>query len=186
MSNPYMELQTLSDEQLKGLYDMNKDFQNKIWEEVYQSNMFWQEQEYKDIFGLENMKTTKVVEIHDHYSSFYLTLKDPENLVCVVSPDYLCQAAQPYWAECDKLEQEWSALTPDEQESEQGEQLYNQLEQASKNLLREIENQLHQYENVEDDQIAELLHEIAVGNHPMSNWKTDGKAVYEEIVKIYR
>lgn len=182
----YRKLSELTSEELDTLYQHNQDFQSKVWESVYEQNMFWQEQEYKNLFGLEDMRTTKVVAIHDHYSSFYLTLKDPINLVCVVSPDYLCEKGQPYWAECDKLEKQWSEMTTDEQESEIGEQLYNQLEQASENLLKAIEDQLHEYERVGEDQIIEELAQIGVGEHYMSNWKTDGKAVYEEIVKIYR
>lgn len=179
----YKKLKTLSQSELKELCEKNHEFGNQVFEAVYEENMFLQGEEYKGIFGGSGNST---FSYNDHYTSFYLRLKDPEHFICTVCPDYLCPEAQPYWTECDKLEQKWSEMTYDEQQSEEGEKVFAALEENSEKLLQAIEDQLHEYERVGEDQVKDYLERITEGSVSMSEWKTDGKAVYEEIVKIYR
>lgn len=174
------KLHELSLDELKALYEKNSDFQNQIWESIYQGNMYCQSDEYDQIFGKGNL----TIEYHDHYTSFYLTIKDHENFINEINdPELLTTEGRELYKKAKTLSDKWSNLDYDEQD--ENDDLYNELEQANNSLLEEITAQLRAYENIDKSQIDEELQVIADNMSGMSNWTTNGEKVYQQITKCY-
>lgn len=175
------QLKELTVEELKALYKSNEQFSNKVYEQVYEGNMYFQSEEYEAIFG----KNNRTVEYHDHYTSFYLTVKDHEQFIHTLEGrDIMTVAAQELYDKAEQLVAEWEEMTWDEQQ--ENDELWEKIEQTDNELVQELTDRLRDYERVEDQQIEDELTAIHEGITYMSEWETDGEKVYEHITKVYR
>lgn len=173
-STKWQKLSALSAEELAALYRQSKDFQSKVREIAHERNLLQQEREYKNIFKVGEPETEQVVEIHNHYSFFFLATKDLRKLVRTIRPEALGEEAKAQWEICDRLERQWKNTKSDD--------LGERLERASERLLKTIEQHLLFYQIARQTQIADLLAEIASGKHYASSWETNGKIICEKSI----
>lgn len=177
------KLQELSIEELQGLLKKNGKLAGAIYEAVYEDQMFWQGEEMTEIFGKEN----RTYEICDHYSSFYFSLKDSENFTqSIIGTDYLNSDNLELYNVAKSYADKWGAMTYDEQQ-EVSDEWYSEFEKAVEALCRGIEDQLHEFETVSDEAVADYLDRIASGEVAFADWEVDENGVcYEHITKIYK
>lgn len=175
------KLQELTLEELKQLYEKNKQFAAAVAEDIYDNNLRWQEEEYDFIFGQNN----DTIEYHSHYNSFYLTIKDHERFIdSLGDTDYLSSDAQALYEKAKQLTERWQNMTTDEQDEHPG--VYEELEKANTELLEAIEDDLHTYESVADEQVESELQQITEGENSMGEWGVnDNGIVFEHIEKVY-
>lgn len=183
-NSTYKKLKDCSLEELKALYEKNRDFASVVYDKALEMNLLQQGDLWEDYLGKDN----KGISYHDHYSSFYLRVSDPETFVKSLPEHYedSTEKIKTLYKKCLKFLAMWEEMDYEDQQSDKGEAVYALLEENSELLLAEIEHELHTFEDVSDCDIETTLGEIVEGWHSMSEWKTDGKAVYEEIVKIYQ
>lgn len=174
-------LHELTREELKTLYEKNHDFQSQIWESVYADNMYWQSEEYKQLFGEDN----RAIEYHDHYTSFYLTIRNHDIFIENINdPDLLIESNRKLYDKAKELAEKWNNMDYDEQD-ENGE-VYDELEKVQNELIDGITEQLRAYEDISDDQIDQKLEDISENINGMGEWETDGERIYQTIVKTYK
>ena len=86
----------------------------------------------------------KIYDVKDHYSSFYLILKNPEMLIESIDKDYLPDFLIELYEETKKIYNNYK----DEKYEEKRNKLYDNFESKSKLLLDKIENILKDYETI--------------------------------------
>ena len=117
--------------------------------DLYECNMFAQEEEAREMFGADSHR---YIDIRNHYSSFYLVLKDWRRFMDNLDSDYLSPEAIELYNKTKKYIEKLDSLNEDDTKYET---LYNIIELECIDLLKECEKQLHQYEDypTEDDAI---------------------------------
>lgn len=177
------KLQELSIEELKKLYENNKEFAAAVYDAAYESAMYWQGEEF------ENMGA-RVFDYHDYYASFYLTTptsygaRYPEKVAGKLDADYMtAENAELYAKLCEKIEK-WENMTADEQDEH--EELEDEAADICDKLAEGITEQLRAYENITEDAITDELEAIREGMSGAAEWETDGAAVYQHITKTYK
>lgn len=179
------QLKTLSLGELKTLYANNSDFQNAVYEDAYDDKMFWQNEWSNEMLGSDN----RGYSCYDHYTSFYYRLTDAERFVADLPEsckDYLPQDKVELYDRAKKLLDKWQDMTYDEQDANEG--FFTDLEQTATELLDAIEETLHQFENITDEDIEQTLQKIADDCSYMSDWELqdDSTNIIEYIAKIYK
>lgn len=179
------KLYELKKNELKNLYQNNEEFASEVFEYAYGDAMTAQGDEF-DLLGAQ------AFEWHDHYSSFYLTTpkvyggKAPEKIAGALDADYMTpENAELYKIVCDKID-EWENMTYDEQQTEQGEKVYDDASDACDKLADGLTEQLRAYEEITDEQLDAVLDAIIDRACYMDEWETDGAKVFEHITKIYQ
>ena len=137
-------LKNLSKQELYDLCEKNDNFMNQYYERVYEDNMYWQEEEGKNMLGIEYYK---YIDIRDNYSSFYLVLKDWHKFIDNLDSDYLCQEGIELY---NYIITKRDTLYNMEQYSDNYDNLEEHLENKCKELLKICEKQLHEYEKYPD------------------------------------
>lgn len=178
-------LHDLSDQELKKLYESNKELRSQAWEDAYNDAMFMQGEEFKEL-GAD------AFDYHDHYSSFYLTtpfkqgVKEPEAVANELERDYMTEENQVLYDELNRLTNEWESMDYDEQYSDKGDELYQAMTDACDKLADGITEQLREYENVSDEEVYDLFRQSAYDGY-MSDWEVNEKGeVIETIYKTYK
>ena len=175
------KLKECSSEELQNLYDNNKGFSQAVYERIYEEAMEWQAEEFRLIGA-------RVFGYHDHYSSFYLTT--PENggvkvgytVAHKLDAGYLSPDAIKLYDELNELYDEWEET----EDADSCNLLENKMDDICDKLAEKITEQLRTYEDITNEDIWEELEQIADGEHYMSEWETDGTAVYQHITKEYK
>lgn len=168
MNNQFYEdnhkyyLKDLTDEELEKVWKANERLQKSVYDIVYEDNMFAQQREG------ETLIPTKYVEICNNYSSFYLRLRSDD-----------CQNGYKFFNNIDFKEYEWRGmLSLKEIEDiknlmQKYEKAYNEdtdnydicseyedkLTDKAKELIERVEDDLHCYENVEEDECLNYFFE---------------------------
>lgn len=177
------KLNELTLDELKELIKNNRELEEKVYEEAYENNMFWQGEWSKEMLGKD-----KGIRYHDHYMSFYYTIDDVEtflNNIPDTCRDYLDEEGQKIYDEVMKLFDEWQNMTYDEQD--ENEELYEKIENGATELLYNIETALHQFETISDDDVEGILMCIADDMNYMGEWEVDNnRVVYQYITKTYK
>lgn len=175
------KLHELSLGEIKAIYEKNNDFQNEVLESIYQGNMYWQSDEYNQLFG----KNNRTIECHDHYTSFYLTVRDHDNFANELNdPDLLTEENRKLYDKAKEIADRWANMDYDEQD--ENSELYEELEKIQNELIEGITDQLRTYEDIDKDQIEQELQAIADNMSGMGDWETDGEKVYQTVVKVYK
>lgn len=181
----YKKLSELSKSELQKILKENREFESAVYESAYEDAMRGQEIEFEEMGA-------RVFDYSDHYSSFYLStplvygVKAPEKVAGKLDADYMTdENSELYKKLCDKMNQ-WENMTTDEQETEEGEAVYNEACELCDELADGITKQLRAYEDITDEQVAQVIEDIADGNSYMSDWTTNGAQVFEHITKIYK
>lgn len=139
----------LETEERNKLIKNNKKLIEILQNDLYECNMFMQEEEGREMFGTDSHR---YIDIRNHYSSFYLVLKDWRGFMDNLDSDYLSPEAITLYNKIKKYIERLNSL--DENDTKY-ETLYNIIELECIDLLKHCEKQLHQYEDypAEDDAI---------------------------------
>lgn len=179
----YKKLSELSKSELQKILKENRDFESAVYESAYEDAMRGQEIEFEEMGA-------QVFEYSDHYSSFYLSTprvcggKAPEKVAGALDADYMTpENSELYKKLCDKMNQ-WENMTIDEQDKNGN--IYDEACELCDELADGITKQLRAYEDITDEQVAQVIEDIADGNSYMSDWTTNGAQVFEHITKIYK
>lgn len=136
-------------ELLKEIFEHNEELGNNLWNLTWDRNME-QQLEFGNLCLGEN--SHKYIDIRDHYSSFYLTLKNAEEFVNNIDKAYLTTEEDTLYNECIELLEKRN-------NEEYGNDYYwefdIELDNKAEELLKLIEKDLHAYENVETEDVFE-------------------------------
>lgn len=131
-------------EEIKKILENNSDFYNLVYNDLYTQDLEWQGEEADLMFGKDHYK---YIEIHDNYSSFFLTLKNWSAFLDNLDRDYLNIKNADLYNEIMKLKKEYENIACDTiEEEDRFNELEDILEGKSKELLEACEDQLHEYE----------------------------------------
>lgn len=129
-------------EDVRSAMDLSEKFRYMVWDYINNDMAELQRLDYEEI-------SPAGIKYHDHYYSFFYTLENAESFInSLVDCEnwYFSEKAKPV----KELINRWSDA---EYDSEEYNQLEDQINQESENIMKELENYLKQYEN--PDQITE-------------------------------
>ena len=139
----------LETERRNELIIKNEKLLNILCEDII--NMLGRQQEEAECC-IMNKDALNSIEYHDHYNSFFYTLKDWEKFYDNIDYLYLSDDAS---ARYDKIKGNVKKMEKLDYYSDDYDELYEENEQLAKEILKEIEDYLHTYEEYpsEDDAI---------------------------------
>ena len=123
-----------------GIIKLNTKLMQMLQTELYQHNMFLQEEEGREMFGADSYR---YIDIRDHYTSFYLVLKDWRKFIDNLDKNYLSPKATTLYNEIIK---DIKKLDEIDEDSEKYNMCCDWIELDCKKLLKCCEEQLHIYE----------------------------------------
>ena len=137
-------LTDINTEKRNELIKKNQKLENKLLEDLYEYNMFNQEEEGRELLGKDQYK---YIDIKDHYSSFFYTLKDWSKFIINIDADYLTTEARAIYEKvCNKID----TLDSMDPYCENYDLLNQWLFNNTEIVLKDIENYLHTYEEYPD------------------------------------
>lgn len=142
-------INNLPEEKRNYLIKLNSKLMNQLQDDLYDVQMDQQ----LDAFNCAlDKEAQKAIEYHDHYSSFYYTIKDWRKFINGVDKDYLSPEGLDVYNSIIKKMNELDAIYP---YSDRYYDLDAELEEESKKVLKDVEDLLHSYEDYpsEDDAI---------------------------------
>lgn len=176
-------LKDLSRDELKALYNNNNGFSNVVYDAALEQQAFTSNMIFQAVFG----ERPEGFRIHDHYASYFFALSDVEELCRTLDEREHGVLSEPLEQEIDELLAErdaWEALDPDEVDDGVLNKAYGELEARGKEVLAEIEGELH---DIEDDvNVDDILEEIRNGEGGWSDWQTDDKVVVYQTTTTLR
>ena len=126
-------------EELIKAFEGNRKFCNEIYERVYEDYMDMQEMEARDA-------DIKGLDIHDHYNTFYLTIRDRDQfLESAIDND--CLVTNKNRALHKELREALNRFYSMEYSNKQYDNLDRWLDIKAEELMEEWENILHSYED---------------------------------------
>lgn len=145
----------LTDEELKKVWDVNEKLQNQCYESIYKDNMDAQLNVANDLLATwTNSSYENGFEICDHYSSFFLRLRDGYKFVtrCNLKTmlDYNIITKEEF-IEINNLIDKYENITPFTHENYQDveNEVLEQIDEKAKNILAKVEKFLHEYEDID-------------------------------------
>lgn len=100
----------LETEKRNKLIKNNKKLMDMLERDLYEYNMMLQEEEAREMFGADNHK---YIDIRNHYSSFYLVLKDWRRFMDNLDSDYLSPEAITLYNKIKKYIEKLDSLDED-------------------------------------------------------------------------
>ena len=139
----------LETEKRNELIKKNSKLIQQLQNYLYENNMDLQYIESEDIM---NEEAFKAIEYHDNYSSFFYTLKDWRKFYQNIDYTYLSDEAS---KKADKITKNIEKIDALPEYNDEYYKLDEESEELAKEILKEIENILHTYEEYpsEDDAI---------------------------------
>lgn len=133
----------LEEEKRNEIIKKNQKLENRLLQDLYEYNMFLQEEEGREMFGKDSYK---YIDIKDHYSSFYLVLKNWNEFIENLNIDYIYNddAIKLY----NEIIKDRDTLYNIDTYSDNFNDLDEKIEEKTKKLLQYCEKQLHEYENI--------------------------------------
>lgn len=147
-------------ELLEQLLENNDTLGQVVFDRTYNMCMELQNEEFDNLFG-NNWQ--KYINFREHYSSFYLILKDYEQFLDNLDKDYLCKIGLDLYDEILK---------------ETDEEI---KESKSIALLKVCEEQLKEYENINNDNILEYFIEHIEDYSNLYYIENEDLTLYEDI-----
>lgn len=160
----------------------NEELYNITCQRYYEQQMENQLEEGNLMFGSDH---TKWIDIRDHYSSFYLVLKDWYKFIENLDKDYLCQDGIDLYNQIIPLKEKYESV---ECYSEEFNELEDKLETLCKELLEICEKQLHEFENYNNEDIKEYLKFELEENNLYEDYyifNNQKQTVYVDITRCY-
>lgn len=170
-------IKELTKQELRDLLDKNKEFESYVWERAYQSNMVWQEERSKELLG-----EADGIKINNHYNSFFFSLSDARAFFgTIVEGNIYYDEQKALYKQAEKMLAEYDNMTADETD-ERGDEVWGEFEETCEKLMKLIEAELLDFENVSDGDIENEMEYLL----DECEFETDGEKVYETITKVYR
>lgn len=176
-------LKEMTREELEKLFRDNKEINNRAYEDAYGEALECQGWESDEI-------KTEVFDYHNHYNSFYLTTptvygsKCPEKVANQLQSDYLNTENAYLYTKLNNLIDKWERMTTDEQDTEEGEKIYDEATETCDKLAEGITKQLRAYEDITETDAIECFIQNASEGY-MSDWEESDGKVYEHITRVY-
>lgn len=137
------------------LIKKNKQLINQLQSDLYESNM---DMQYIDSKNIMNDEALRSIEYHDHYSSFYYTLKDWRKFIINIDMNYLSEEAR---KTADMIYKKIDILDGMDPWSENYNNLEDWLFNKTEEVLNDIEKYLHGYEEYpEEDEAIQYADEM--------------------------
>ena len=158
----YKYVKDLTKEELNKVFETNEELQNEIADWLYEDNMRSQV-EMADLL-LNNPDNQKNYSIHDYYNSFYLRIKEPYKFLSNIDlkeVNEYCGLDDNFIAEIKKTIADYE--NSEDGYSENGIDLYAELDEMATKVLKKIEDYLHGFETQNMDDLEELF-EINIDN----------------------
>lgn len=142
-------INNLDTEKRNYLIKLNNKLINQLQEELYEVQM---DQQLECFECMLDKTGRDALEYHDHYSSFYYTIKDWRKFIDGLDKDYLSTEGLNTYNNIIEKMNELDAIYP---YSDRYYDLDAELEEESKKVLTDVEDLLHSYEDYpsEDDAI---------------------------------
>lgn len=163
----------------------NNDLMELVSQDYYEQNMEQQQEEGELMFGKDSHK---YIEIRDNYNSFYLRLLNWCQFIENLDADYLCYKGIDLYSQIMILKNEYDNIDIVENE-ERFDDLEEELENKCKELLSICENQLHEYEQYNEEDVKCFLEFELEENDLFSDYyiiDDDYSKVYVDITKTFR
>lgn len=136
-------------EELIKAFKENEKLFNEIYERVYEDFMFMQEMEGKEA-------NIKGLEIHDHYDTFYFTIRDRDAfLESAIDNDYLVTKDNINLHK--ELRKALNRFYSMEYSNKQYDNLDSWLDMKAEELMEEWERFLHSYENATEEDVIDYI-----------------------------
>ncbi len=183
-------LKALKEEELLKIYDNNSSLQKLVFSDFLEEQQFFQSEDYEQVFD-------KGIKYHDYYDSFYLTIENYNEFLDTTDfyfyDDSVFQKNRVNEVEflrkkIENLENKAYYETGDSVYSSKLEKKCDKLtkifEKKCETLLKDLENQLHLYEDWNDNDVIDYFVDVWLENNQdyyIKN-KTDLKVyrIYEE------
>lgn len=149
MNNKKVFINDLETETRNNYIKRNKKLIEKLQNDLYNNNMDLQYIEAENIISKEGFEA---IQYHDNYSSFYYTLNDWRKFYQNIDYIFLSDEAN---KKSDEITKKIDIMDSLECYDDEYYKLDEECEQLAKEILNEIENILHSYEEypTEDDAI---------------------------------
>ena len=172
-------IKDLNSNELRELVNNNKEFRNEVNEFIYDDNMRRQELCFELWLPyIENRQAGW--DADDCYGSFYLSITDSECFINNLDSDYLSSE------DTDKLHEARDLIYEIDQSEDYDEELADKLQRIAEDILKSIEQDLHEFEDVTHEQLDQFIDEGHVSNI-FGDWGVDSDGVvYQTIVKSYK
>lgn len=138
----------LKTEKRNELIKNNSRLINMLQSDLYDNYMTLQYIESKNIM---NEEATSAIRYHDHYSSFFYTLEDWRKFYQNIDYSYLSDEAS---KKADKITKNIDKMDALPEYNDKYYKLDEECEELTKEILQEIENILHTYEECPDEDDA--------------------------------
>ena len=140
----------LPKEKRNNIIKLNKKLIEQLQSNLYEVQM---DQQLDCFEYCLNKEGQNAIEYHDHYSSFYYTIKDWRKFIDGIDKDYLSDEGLENYNKIINKMKELDELDP---YSDEFYDLDAELEEESKKVLKDIETLWHSYEDYpsEDDAIS--------------------------------
>lgn len=159
----------LETEKRNELIKKNSKLINKLQADLYDSNM---EMQYIDSKNIMNDDALRSIEYHDHYSSFFYTLKDWKRFIINIEPDYLSEEAR---KTANIIYKKIDVLDSMDPYSDNYYNLDKWLFKQTETVLKDIEDYLHGYEEYpEEDEAIQYADEMDQLNDYYIEEREDG------------
>lgn len=139
------------DELLKKLFEHNSKIQESEYQATYEDNMFWQGEDIKQ-WNLQG------VDIRNNYNSFYLIIRDYNEFIEEFD-EFTGNATlqELYKKSMDLYNQKNNVDFTLDGCDELYDSIEEQFEKSCNELIKVVEDMLHEYENVSDEQVLETF-----------------------------
>lgn len=151
------------------LIKKNSKLVNKLQGDLYESNM---EMQYIDSKNIMNDEALRSIEYHDNYSSFFYTLKDWRKFITNIDVNYLSEEAR---KTADIIYKKIDILDGMDPWSENYNNLEDWLFNKTEEVLKDVEEYLHSYEEYpEEDEAIRYADEMDQLNEYYIEEREDG------------
>lgn len=154
----------------------NSDYMAELYEDLAQVRGDQQSDEAGLILGSD---WPRYIDYNDHYNSFYLRVKDPAEMIRNIDKEYLTEAQAERYEKAKSLLDKYE----NEEDPEKLDSWYDQLEIQAKGLLADIEESLHEFENITDEDIKE---EFLFRLEDNEDYTKGDKNIYRDYVKVFK
>lgn len=159
----------LETEKRNKLIKNNSKLINQLQADLYESNM---EMQYIDSKNIMNDEALRSIEYHDHYSSFFYTLKDWHKFITNIDTIYLSEEAE---KTADIIYKKIDVLDSMNPYSDNYYNLDEWLFKQTEKVLKDIEDYLHSYEEYpEEDEAIQYADEMDQLNDYYIEEREDG------------
>lgn len=175
-------LKDLTYNKLKKLCLNNKDFINYYGQRVYDDNMYCQEETGTAMFGKNYYE---YITIKDHYTSFYLILRNWRKFIENIDKDYLSEEALILYNYIINKKEVLDNMCC---YSDRFNNLEYHLEKKCEELLELCEKELHEYEKYpSDEEVFDLIYNYEWYLEKEYYTDNERKKIYNDIfyTKVY-